>query len=488
MDDYERTNAQEWDLNYKGPRHQKQKQEQSQTQTHIHEQHQQRLQTHSQGQNHTQTQSHVKQSNVAKSKAKITPTQATPHASRIRVPQRQKPVNHRAPHVLHAATHNRKPASTRKSAWEVAEGVKRREDTRREAQPLLVDVGTSSDNAAEVAWRNHERPVTSISVPVELVWRDQQHDVIAKKFGTFVFSDNRVSQAGMIQFDIWGEPAAVKHTRQAMHDWVQREAPSKNMLGENPFWKQRSQLPHQRYAEEKKWNREVERQRFRQCPPIGTQFGAIGTFHWPAKEIQPHEVLGNSYEAFDSIRMECSCYVVFDHDIPAFKVMGKDSDVKAALLRIRKVFFQITAHQIAPVRRYFVHIGEEQDEMPSHVTLESYEVVKRLGPGNTTSQVPEGCSPRGHTEIYLDAAEHQQRHEMSVRDARIAGKTIMLVIAKLHYYRGHLKLRIRLGTFLVREFMRPDDDGYTFEAFKEMIQQSQFAGEVTPEYVLSAAK
>lgn len=465
MDDYERTNAQEWDLNYKGPRQKKQSQDHNQNQ----------------GQKENQNQIYVKQSDTAKGNTKVTPTQATPHASRMRVPQRQKPVNHRAPHVHRAATQSRKPAPTRKSAWEVAEGVKRREDTRREPQPLLVDVGISSENAAEVSWRHHERPVTSITVPVELVWRDQQHDVIAKKFGTFVFSDNRVSQAGMIQFDIWGEPDAVKHTRQAMHDWVQREAPSKNMRGENPFWKQRSQLPQQRHAEERKWNREVERQRFRQCPPIGTQFGAIGTFHWPAKEIQPHEVLGNSYEAFDSIRMECSCYVVFDHDIPAFKVMGKDSDVKAASLRIRKAFFQITAHQIAPVRRYFVHIGEEQDELPSHVTLEPYGVVKRLGPANASSQVPEGCSPRGQTETEVDAVEQQQRHETSVRDARIAGKTIMLVLAKLHYYRGHLKFRIRLGTFLAREFMKPDDDGYTFEAFREMIQQSQFAGEVTPE-------
>lgn len=471
MDDYERTNAQEWDLDYKGPR----KDKHNQTQNQNHNSNQDQIQTNVNRANY-------KQPNTPKGKANVPPSKAAPPASlRRRVPQQTRPVNPPAPHVVRAPPRTRHPTAPKKSAWAVAEGVKRRdENTRREPQPLLVDVGETSNNDAEVAWRNHERPVTSIAVPVELVWWDQQHDVIAKKFGTFVFSDNRVSNTGAIQFDIWGEPAAVKHTRQAIHDWVEREMPSKAMLGQNQFWKQRSQLPQQRHAEEKKWNREVERQRFRQCPPVGTQFGAIGTFHWPAKDIQPHEVLGHSYEAFDSIRMECSCYVVFDHNMTAFKVMGQDNNVKAALLRIRKAFFQITARQIAPVRRYFVHSGE-QDELPSHVTLEPYEMVKRLNPSSTATELQEGYSPRGYVEADLDTAEQQQRHETSVREARIAGKTIMLTIAKLHFYRGHLKLRIRLGTFLATEFIQPEDNGYTFDGFRDMLQQSQFSGVVTPE-------
>ena len=81
----------------------------------------------------------------------------------------------------------------------------------------------------------------------------------------------------------------------------------------------------------------------------------------------------------------------------------------------------------------------------------------------------------------VDAAEQQQRHDTSVREARIAGKIIMLMISKLHYYRGYLKLRIRLGTFLATEFIEPEENGYTFEDFRDMLQQSQFAGQVTPE-------
>jgi hypothetical protein len=363
----------------------------------------------------------------------------------------------------------------------VAEGVKRREQSHREPQPLLVDVGDSVLNDAENAWRSHKLPLASITVPDELIWADQKHEAIAKKFGTFVFSDDRIGKGGTIKLDIWGEVAAVQHTRQAIHDWIERESPSKRALGLNSHPTTRSLLPRQRPAEEKRWNREVMRQRFRREPPIGMLFGAIGTFHWPVKEFQPHELLGNSYEAFDPIRMDCSCYVIYNQDISGFKVMGEAGAVKVALLRIRKACFQITARQIASLRRYFLHLHETEAEASSHVTLTPYEHIKRIGATTATTQDHPGHSPQAQDEADLDTREQQQHRETSIREAKVAGKTIMLMIAKLHYYRGHLKLRVRLGTFLAMEYRATEDGRYTVEDFRDMLRQSQFVGQVTPE-------
>jgi hypothetical protein len=258
--------------------------------------------------------------------------------------------------------------------------------------------------------------------------------------------------------------------------------PSKRIMGTMHFSKQISLLPQQRRNEEKRWHREVMRQRFRREPPLGTQFGAIGLFHWPMKEFQPHELLGTSYEAFDPIRMECSCYVVFDQSLPGFQVMGEATTVKDALLRIRKACFQISARQVAPARKYFLHLSETEGDIPTHVTLEQYERIKRISARDTTGpQDHPGCSPKGQVEIDLEPEEGHQNHERSKRDAKIAGKMIVCMIAKLHYYRGHLKFRIRLGTFLATHYRATEDGRYTVDSFRDMLQQSQFVGEVTPE-------
>jgi hypothetical protein len=452
MDDYEKTNAKEWDLNLKGK---------------------QKSQKH--GDNSG------KPFASSRSTHAITQQSAQPGPSTKRTIQQNQLAHQPTHRTRRAASHDRRSAHQIESAWLVAQGVKRQEQVNQEPQPLLIDVGDSAVTAAENAWRNHERPAASTTVPDELVWRDQEHEAIAKRYGTFVFSEDR-NKSGMIQIDVWGELKAVDATLQAIRAWKTREMPSKRVMGTMPFSKQISLLPQQRKNEEKKWHREVMRQRFRRAPPLGTQFGAIGFFHWPVKEFQPHELLGTSYEAFDPIRMECSCYVVFDQSLPGFQVMGDATAVKDALLRIRKACFQITARQVAPVRRYFLHLGETESDIPTHVTLEQYERIKRIAARNITlPQDHPGCSPKGRVEIDLDPEEEQENREKSTQDVKIAGKSIMRMIAQLHYYRGHLTFRIRLGTFLATHYRATEDGRYTVDDFRSMLQQSQFVGEVTPE-------
>jgi hypothetical protein len=370
----------------------------------------------------------------------------------------------------------RRPRPLNDSPWMVAEGFVTCEQARDDGPPLIE----FADNAAEAAWRSRERPVETIIVPEELAWRDQQHEQIAQKHGTFVTCEGGTTGHGGIRLGIWGEASAVKQTRQAIHDWTKRETPSKHTLGTNTFSKQRSLLPQQRRSAERKWLEELRRKRFRQSPPLGTAFGAIGTFHWPMKEYQPNEVLGNSYEALDVIRMECSCYIIFSPDISGFRVMGNAADVKTALIRMRKAYFQIAARQIAPVRRYMLDFGNAEDEIRSHVGLESYERVKRIDPSAATAPEHPGKSPKSQGEVVSRSTE-QQMSDTSTRDVKIAGRTIMLMISKLHYYRGYLRLRIRLGTFLATHYKISTHKSYTIGDFHEMIKQSQFAGEVTPE-------
>jgi hypothetical protein len=433
-DDYEKINAREWDLNYKEP------------------------------------------TNTPKPKTATPPSQKLPVSSHLPPPAQSGPVKQWPAQQVRATARERRPRPLNNSPWMVAEGVITREQVHDDGPPL-IEFG---DNAAEAAWRNRERPVETIIVPEELAWRDQQHEQIAQKHGTYVTAEGGSTGHGGIRFGIWGEASAVRQTRQAIYDWIKSETPSKHSLGINTFSKQRSLLPQQRQSVERKWIQEVKRQRFRQSPPLGTPFGAIGTFHWPVKDYQPNEVLGNSYEALDIIRMGCSCYIIFSPEHSGFHVMGHTSDVKTALVRLRKAYFQVAARQIASVRRYLLDFGDAEEEIRSHVALESYERIKRIDPSADTAQHPPGKSLKSQGKVVLRSTE-QQMAETSTRDVKIAGKTIMLMIKKLHYYRGHLRLRIRLGTFLATHYRISPHESYTIDDFNEMIKQSQFGGEVTPE-------
>lgn len=421
-DDYEKTNALEWDLSYRSP--------------------------------------------------SKTPKRDKAHA----LPTHSGPVKKWPAQQSRATARERRPGPVNDSPWMVAEGVVTREQERDDV-PLLIEF---ADNAAEAAWRGRERSVETIIVPEELAWSDQQHEHIAQKHGTFVTAEGGTTGHGGIRFGIWGEASAVKRTRQAIHDWIKRETPSKHTLGTNSFSKQRSLLPQQRQSAERKWIQEVKRQRFRQSPPLGTPFGAIGTFHWPVKDYQPNEVLGNSYEALDVIRMGCSCYIIISPDKSGFNVLGNTADVKTALVRLRKAYFQIAARQIASVRKYILDFGNAEEEIRSHVALEDYERIKRIDPSAATAQEHPGKSPKSQGKVVSRSTE-QELSEAGTHDVKIAGKTIMRMISNLHYYRGHLRLRIRLGTFLATHYRISTDESYTMDDFNEMIKQSQFAGEVTPE-------
>ena len=56
-------------------------------------------------------------------------------------------------------------------------------------------------------------------------------------------------------------------------------------------------------------------------------------------------------------------------------------------------------------------------------------------------------------------------------------------IGKLHYYRGNLEMRVRLGTFLASRYKTPPPDGlYELKDFESMIADPTFIGLVTQEY------
>ncbi|RMZ07557.1 hypothetical protein D0860_05057 [Hortaea werneckii] len=346
---------------------------------------------------------------------------------------------------------------------------------RQQLRPLKFPI--SDDGEAEAAWRAHAKPAGEVRIPESLVFSARQHETIAHRCGTFVFNRNEESIGGEKIYDIWGEQKAVERTAEEISAWVNKAATSDSRRGAaQKFAKVSSQEPLKRQQSEEKWRREVRKQTYRQDPPPGKGFEAIGSFHWPIDECRPDEVLGSSYEALDPIRMNCSCHITFHAGLGVFRIFGTASEVKAGLQRLLLTCFQIAARQVLPVRKYLLRWPQET--VPAYLYLEQYDHPVSL----TNDSMPltkYGRSPRGE---YLDEDARPVRAAMETAvNTRRVRNMIISMLGKLHYFRGSIQMRIRLGTLLLKQYKPPTDDLYDLDEYERMANESQFQAEVTQE-------
>lgn len=456
MEDYDITNAREWDVDYKEPP--KQQAAQSEWQ----------VVTNSKRREPFQHRTVPPPQQLARQ-----PPQSFGQHQRS-ASQQQRPANNPQQQPDPQRQQQRQQNNGPPRPWQTSGAPLKPEQGKRPPPKLSLN----SDNDAEAAWRARAQPIDRVRIPEDLVLQDRYHEQIAKQYGTFVFSPHPRGTEGSKTFGIWGEAKAVALTKEAIATWVEEAVGRKKSDRSAKFAHIKSLTPKLRERAERRWDREVMRQRFRQHPPPDMAFQAIGSFHWPTSEYKPEEILGASHEALDPVRVDCACYVVFYKDRNVFRVMGKAADVQAGLQRLRRTCFQIAARQVSPVRKYLIRwtIGAS---MPIYMYLKDYDWPAALSPESATLEKP------GHSPICggTDPDDDRSRFfgvQTGLSTERL--RTLMFTtLRKLHYYRGSIQMRIRIGTFLVSQYRAPKDGYYELEEYEKMIQQSQFEGLVTQE-------
>lgn len=335
------------------------------------------------------------------------------------------------------------------------------------------------DNAGEVAWRQRERPKAGVRIPEDLVIALTEYYDIAQRYHVFLLREQVKGESGSISFAIWGGEDAVAACKSAIERWVQQHARSKAASGASSHPKVVSLTPKQREMEARYWDNELKQQRYRQNPPIDKEFEVMGAFLWPVDEYRPDEILGSSYEALDTIRTESSCYITFNKERRIFQVYGDEENVKNALARIRKTCFQVTAHQLPTVHSYLLRWPQDIAFLPQGVMLESYYRPITVPPPTTGTSEPSymprssGASPgQGMSSMVLEATAG------NVESARTQ---VMGVLRRLHFYRGNIQLRVRLGTFLLVQYKKTENGLYQLPEYKDMVKQSKFSGKTTQE-------
>jgi hypothetical protein len=207
---------------------------------------------------------------------------------------------------------------------------------------------------------------------------------------------------------------------------------------------------------------------------------AIGSFHWPIDEYRPEEVLGQSLEALDPIRMAQSCHIVrADDGRPILQTMGDVRNVRHALMALKTTCFQIAARSIDPVRLYLLRWPS--GARGSHVFLENYQHPRVACP-TTTIQEDSSKSPRteGLRTCPADIEEAGVSSSLSIERAR---STIESSLRQITCLQGSIQLRARLGMFVLTRYkgFQDQDDMYELPEYELMSSQSQFKARTTEE-------
>ncbi|KAK5110366.1 hypothetical protein LTR62_006074 [Meristemomyces frigidus] len=350
------------------------------------------------------------------------------------------------------------------------------EHPRKKASPRLA---LEPDNNAEASWRAQQPATDHVRIPDELVAIDKAHEIIAKHHGAFILSEHTRGNGGSQTFGIWGDKCVAAATKQAILTWIGESGCGKrNPNASAQFHKVASLTPAQHERWEKRHQREVTRQLYRQHPHPQMKHGAIGSFLWPVQEYRPEEILGPNYEALDAVRMDHSCHIVFLAQRNMFRVMGKQNDVLLALQRLRRTCFQVAAKQVVAVRRYLLRWPEPVTNVPKHVHLQDYQPI--LPVKNEKKAVMLKAPAGGQFDNDDDDIVNAQiQNYLSGKELRTS---IVPMLGRLHYYRGHLQMRWRLGTFLASQYREPYHGKYDLKGeYEVMLGQSQFIGEVSQE-------
>lgn len=370
-----------------------------------------------------------------------------------------------APVLPPSAQHHPRPPSPVRRQWRGSRGQPLGESKRPKARKFEAD----PDNAGKKAWRARQPYKDTVVVPLAIAGaiRDNLAD-LALDQGCFLACVDGVG------LGLWGPSSGVSEAKRRILSAIGNDRSQKN----SSFRKLGSLTPKLRQRAETRFRNDVKRNCYRQIPLPEELFDAIGTFHWPHLEYRPEDVLGPSYEALDAVRMDCECYINYHSDIHSFLVLGGSKQVQAALLRIRRTCFQLTAQSINPVRLALTHW--RASIVPSLVSLEPY-----YGPNTIKASIEDvkdvDYSPRGEVAV-TDASALEDATKRSILNVERARMTLENALKKIHFYIGTITLVIRLGTFVLRQWAPPEAGVYELEEYEDMTKESQFRGEVTEEY------
>ncbi|THC96352.1 hypothetical protein EYZ11_004167 [Aspergillus tanneri] len=209
----------------------------------------------------------------------------------------------------------------------------------------------------------------------------------------------------------------------------------------------------------------------RKAPDPFTEFPEQLLFLWPKEGPSLTEALGPQLEALDLIRSNFLCHVFVLKELGNYIcVVSQDHDtIKQVAHRLRTKWGEVIAKNNI---RSKVYIAEP----------------------------PEACSMKGEVVVERKASCHKARldgdllngaelEHWRTRVALILSKNNARLVSAVEeslrglvFVRGHLRMRVNLGLFILENYRAPRDGkpSYGFEEFREMLLYEQTKGRLIP--------
>lgn len=343
-----------------------------------------------------------------------------------------------------------------------------------------VTFTTKSDNPAKAAFRAHQPHTDTFMLPkaCHLIEPDRPRmyaimEEIGVRLGSFIRPPQHLRDQTLL---LWGDNEQVAATREELNTWI-RQSDTARVSLRGPLFAKASLLSEDKSRQlERGIRRDMERQAFQKAPPPDRTFSYIGYFLWPVDEIRPEELLGNSFEAFDQIRMLHCAYIVFDNPHSAFKIMSDNMDgVKDAIQRIQGTMKEYVARSSQGI---VLHVIEAPSSTDMRKDIKTSDLTN---PDFEGARIPvlTGAKLR-QNELVQWEKQRQKMIDEQFDKMRIA---VRKGFSRLRYYRGRIRMRVLLGTFALTTFRRLPEgvESIPFDKFLGNMSMSATRGRMIKE-------
>lgn len=331
-----------------------------------------------------------------------------------------------------------------------------------------------NDNEARADFRA-QKPHTDIfklAHPLHVIEPDKQKmyamlEEIGVRFGSYV----RPPQSGTDRvLLLWGNREQIAQTIRELNQIVTEPTRHvyKPKLVQESFPKVSLQTEEQAVFMDRQLKHEAMKQKYQKSPDKSLCFLYTGLFLWPRDEIEPKELLGPSFEAFDQLRILYDSYIVFDDQLSAFKILtDRPGAVEEVSMRIEGIMKEFVARNAREIRINTVEIPDAV-LMRKEVTINTETLEESASnPTKVYRSIPSmvgGKWSKAQQKKWDSAANLAREQQLS----RL-GLLIEATLRRLRFYRCRIQMRVLLGAFALTTFRRWPKDKIAFDDFvKEM--------------------
>ncbi|OGM47547.1 hypothetical protein ABOM_004195 [Aspergillus bombycis] len=207
----------------------------------------------------------------------------------------------------------------------------------------------------------------------------------------------------------------------------------------------------------------------RKEPESPSAFSEQLFFLWPNDGPPIKESLGEQLETLDIIRAKFGCHLYRPKDVPEYIcALGHSHDTMRQIAQLlRTKWSETVANSHVRSKAY---ISEPPEILGDKIVVENNTLfAKAFLHGKWAKSLPSKQWQNRRTLIQTK----NNAHILSALSRSLQG---------VSFVRGHLRMRVNLGSFVLDEYRMPKDDkaGYSFEEFREMLLHEQTKGRLIP--------